>query len=76
MPLSLQAFQQPSMSVLTGCGSRHYQEGRQLAWLLSCPGVWMAAVEVEIISSNSAVSVTSGLMVPAEAIQPAQKPLH
>lgn len=56
-----------------GLRVEHFQEGRQLAWLLSCRGVWMAAVEVEIMSSNSAVAVTSGLVVPETAIRPVQE---
>lgn len=51
-----------------GLRIEHYQPGEQLAWALSCRGVWVGIVRVEIASANAAVAVASCLWVPAEAI--------
>ncbi|WP_051722169.1 MULTISPECIES: hypothetical protein [Actinomycetes] len=51
-----------------GLRIEHYQAGEQLAWALSSRGVWMGVVRVDIASTNAAVTVTSCLWVPAEAI--------
>lgn len=46
----------------------HHQRGEQLAWALSCQGVWIAVVRVDILSTNAAVTAATCLWVPATAI--------